>query len=84
MRTALITGLHEGDLVIDFGRNDSTTLRAYTPKGIDLVDIDPTGGKFHMYYPPHIKLIPDFFSYALLKKHFPESKAKVVTSFYVL
>lgn len=73
--------LRPGDLVIDIGSNDSTTLQAYPSKGIDLVGIDPTGVKFHKYYPAHIKLIPDFFSSALSKEHFPESKAKVITSF---
>lgn len=73
--------LREGDLVIDIGSNDSTTLQAYTASGPVLVGIDPTGIKFHSYYPPHIQLIPDFFSYALVKERFPEKKAKVITSF---
>jgi hypothetical protein len=73
--------LRQGDLVIDIGSNDSTTLQAYPSSGQILVGIDPTGVKFHNYYPPHIQLIPDFFSSALLKEHFPEQKAKVITSF---
>lgn len=73
--------LHKGDLVIDIGSNDSTTLQAYPSSGPDLVGIDPTGIKFHSYYPPHIQLIPNFFSSALVKEHFPKRKAKVVTSF---
>ena len=73
--------LSEGDLVIDIGSNDSTTLQAYPLSGPVLVGIDPTGTKFHNYYPPHILLIPDFFSAHLLNEHFPGQKAKVVTSF---
>lgn len=73
--------LHDGDLVIDIGSNDSTTLQAYPTSGPILVGIDPTGVKFHNYYPSHIKLIPDFFSSALLREQFPDKKAKVVTSF---
>jgi NDP-4-keto-2,6-dideoxyhexose 3-C-methyltransferase len=73
--------LLEGDLVIDIGSNDSTTLQAYPSAKITLVGIDPTGVKFHSYYPPHIQLIPDFFSSSLVKARFPEKKAKVVTSF---
>ena len=69
-----------GDLVVDIGSNDSTTLQAY-PTGPVLVGIDPTGAKFHSYYPAHISLIPDFFSAALLKERFPGKKAKVITSF---
>ena len=73
--------LRKGDLVIDIGSNDSTTLQAYPPSGPVLVGVDPTGVKFHSYYPPRIQLIPDFFSSALVKERFPGQKAKVVTSF---
>jgi NDP-4-keto-2,6-dideoxyhexose 3-C-methyltransferase len=72
--------VRDGDLVVDIGSNDSTTLQAY-PTGTVLVGIDPTGLKFRQYYPPHIQLIPDFFSAALLKSRFPGKKAKIVTSF---
>jgi hypothetical protein len=73
--------LRKGDLVIDIGSNDSTTLQAYPPSDSVLVGIDPTGIKFHNYYPSHIQLIPDFFSSALVQVRFPGQKAKVVTSF---
>lgn len=73
--------LHHGDLVIDIGSNDSTTLQAYPASGPVLVGIDPTGVKFHRYYPPHIQLIADFFSAALVQARFPGQKAKIVTSF---
>jgi C-methyltransferase C-terminal domain/Methyltransferase domain len=73
--------LHKGDLVIDIGSNDSTTLQAYPSSGLVLVGVDPTGIKFHNYYPPHIQLIPDFFTSALVKAKFPDQKARVVTSF---
>lgn len=73
--------LRDGDLVIDIGSNDSTTLQAYPSQGLSLVGVDPTGVKFHSYYPPHIQLIPDFFSSKLVKARFPGKKAKVVTSF---
>ncbi|MDI1270360.1 MAG: class I SAM-dependent methyltransferase [Polaromonas sp.] len=73
--------LRAGDLVLDIGSNDSTTLKAYPSEGLVLAGIDPTGIKFHAYYPKHIDLIPDFFSAALVKERFPGKKAKVVTSF---
>ncbi len=73
--------LNKRDLVVDIGSNDSTTLQAYPSDDFELVGIDPTGIKFSKYYPSHIQLIPDFFSSKLLKKHFPDKKAKVVTSF---
>lgn len=72
--------LRAGDLVVDIGSNDSTTLQAY-PTGPVFVGFDPTGTKFGSYYPAHIQLIPDFFSATLLKERFPGKKAKVVTSF---
>lgn len=68
------------DIVVDIGSNDSTTLQAY-PMGPALVGIDPTGVKFHTYYPEHISLIPDFFTADLFREHFPNKKAKVITSF---
>ena len=73
--------LEHGDLVVDIGSNDSTTLQAYPQSGPILIGMDPTGVKFRKYYPQHIELIPDFFSSALLKQRFPGKKAKVITSF---
>jgi hypothetical protein len=73
--------IEPGDLIVDIGSNDSTTLQAYPANIHTLVGIDPTGVKFSNYYPPHIQLIPDFFSSALLKERFPDKKAKVITSF---
>ncbi len=73
--------INPGDLVIDIGSNDSTTLQAYPNINLNLVGIDPTGKKFKSFYPSHIKLIPDFFSSNLVKQSFPNQKAKIVTSF---
>ncbi|MEI6300030.1 MAG: class I SAM-dependent methyltransferase [Betaproteobacteria bacterium] len=73
--------LRAGDLVVDIGSNDSTTLQAYPSTGPTLVGIDPTGVKFHNFYPGHIHLVPEFFSSALLKERFPGKKARIVTSF---
>jgi NDP-4-keto-2,6-dideoxyhexose 3-C-methyltransferase len=79
-RIRSLLALRAGDLVVDIGSNDSTTLQAY-PRDLTLVGIDPTGVKFHTCYPPHVQLIPDFFSSALLEQRFPGRKARVVTSF---
>jgi hypothetical protein len=73
--------LSSGDLIIDIGGNDSTTLQAYPKIGLDLISIDPTAEKFSEFYPKHIQLIPDFFSASLIKNKFGSKKAKVVTSF---
>lgn len=80
-RILKLIDLKAGDLVIDIGSNDSTTLQAYPSSGPTLVGVDPTGIKFQSYYPAHIELIPDFFSSALVNAKFPNKKAKIVTSF---
>ena len=68
-----------GDLVIDIGSNDGTTLNMY-PDTLKLVGIDPTSKKFKAFYKPHIQVIPEFFSSGLIKKLFGDKKAKIVTS----
>lgn len=71
--------LAEGDIVVDIGSNDATTLKAYSSSSIKRIGIDPTGNKFAKYYPPEISLIADFFSadaYRLLESR----QAKVITS----
>ena len=80
-RIGTLVELREGDLVVDIGSNDSTTLQAYGDRGLMLVGVDPTGAKFRDYYPDYVALIPDFFSAALVEERFPDRKAKVVTSF---
>jgi NDP-4-keto-2,6-dideoxyhexose 3-C-methyltransferase len=73
--------LRTGDVVVDIGSNDATTLKAY-PQGVhELIGIDPTGVKFAEYYPPHIRLIPEFFSAAMLREAIGDRRARVITSF---
>ena len=76
-----LVALKEGELVIDIGSNDSTTLQAYPSKGPLLLGVDPTGIKFHYCYPPHVQLLPDFFTAALIQENFPCKKARIITSF---
>ena len=45
-----------------------------------LVGIDPTGKKFSKYYPPHVALIPDFFSADAFQAAFPGKKSRIITS----
>ena len=73
--------LEPGDLVIDIGSNDATTLRAYPENNFQLVGIDPTGIKFSSYYPKEIALIAEFFSADVVAKTLSGKKAKVITSF---
>jgi NDP-4-keto-2,6-dideoxyhexose 3-C-methyltransferase len=81
-RIRSLIDLHPGDLVVDIGANDGTTLGHYPQEtALDLVGVDPTGSKFHQYYKPGVQLIPDFFSADLVETRFPGRKARVVTSF---
>lgn len=73
--------LSDGDIVIDVGSNDGTSLSTYPKNGLVLIGFDPTGIKFSKYYPKHIQLIPDFFSAKLFKTNYLGRKAKVITSF---
>lgn len=73
--------LNQGDLIIDIGSNDATTLKRYPKDNYKLVGIDPTGIKFSSYYPPEIGLIPDFFSAEAVKKATQGIKAKIITAF---
>jgi NDP-4-keto-2,6-dideoxyhexose 3-C-methyltransferase len=73
------TSLSDGDLVIDIGCNDGTTL-GFFPKSLRLVGIDPTSKKFAAYIPNNIDLITEFFSKHLVHQRY-QQKAKVITSF---
>ena len=71
--------LRPGDVVVDIGSNDATSLKAYKAHGIRRIGIDPTGKKFAEYYPENIDLIPEFFSATAYRTK--ESKpARIVTS----
>jgi NDP-4-keto-2,6-dideoxyhexose 3-C-methyltransferase len=73
--------ISSGDIILDIGSNDGTTLRQYDLPGCRLVGMDPTGSKFIDHYTADIELIPDFFNAATYKSRFGGEKAKVVTSF---
>ncbi len=68
-----------GDVVLDIGSNDCTTLKAYNVPGLVRFGIDPTARKFASYYPPEIKFVPDFFS-AKNYRSLTDRPAKIVTS----
>ncbi len=68
-----------GDVVLDIGSNDCTTLKAYSITGLTRIGIDPTGKKFAGYYPDDVKLVPDFFS-ADAYRSVCDKGARIVTS----
>jgi len=71
--------LKSGDVVLDIGSNDATTLKAYSTRGIKLIGIDPTGRKFSQFYTDNIKLVPDFFTAAAYRS-LESGPARIVTS----
>ena len=71
--------LKMGDVVLDIGSNDGTTLKAYSTPGIKRIGIDPTGKKFSQYYPADIRLVPDFFSSAAYRS-VENQPVKIVSS----
>lgn len=71
--------LDAGDIVVDIGSNDATTLKMYNTRNVRRIGIDPTGHKFSEYYPEDVTLVPDFFSrdsYRSVEK----GQAQLVTS----
>lgn len=71
--------LKPGDIVLDIGSNDATSLKAYTTPGLKRYGIDPTGEKFRQYYPDDVQLVPDFFSATNYRK-LSDKPASIVTS----
>lgn len=73
--------LRPGDLVVDVGANDGTTLGFYPESlALDLLGVDPTGKKFQQYYKPNIDLCADFFTAETLRKVRPGKSVRVLTS----
>jgi SAM-dependent methyltransferase len=68
-----------GDVVLDIGSNDGTTLKAYSRPGLRRVGIDPTIEKFRQFYPPPITAVADFFSADVYHK-VEQRRARIVTS----
>jgi hypothetical protein len=68
-----------GDVVLDIGSNDGTTLAHY-PESATLIGIDPSAAKFAKYYKAHIKPVPDFFSAETFLGASGGRRAKIITS----
>jgi NDP-4-keto-2,6-dideoxyhexose 3-C-methyltransferase len=75
-----LVSIEPGDVILDIGSNDSTLLRALHAPGASSIGMDPSGVKFREFYPPHIQLVPDFFSARRLCREVGNKKAKIVTS----
>ena len=76
----IISGVKEGDFVLDIGSNDSTFLRFYN-SNINRIGIDPTGKQFVKYYSNNIQLIPTYFTKHAVVSHLGEKvRFKCVSS----
>ena len=74
-----ISTVRPGDVVLDIGSNDGTTLAQY-PRTLTLVGIDPSATKFAKYYEPHITVVPEFFSAAGFLRTTGGQRARIITS----
>ncbi|PPD14882.1 MAG: methyltransferase [Methylobacterium sp.] len=71
--------LKPGDVVLDIGSNDATSLKAYSTPGLKRIGIDPSAEKFREYYNSDIRLVTDFFSAENFRST-GERGANIVTS----
>ena len=75
-----LSGLRDGDAVLDIGSNDGTTL-SFFPEGKVLpVGIDPTARKWRHYYRGDILVVPELFSAAGVRSAIGEKRLRVITS----
>lgn len=71
--------LQPGDIVLDIGSNDGTSLGFY-PAQSRRLGMDPSAEKFRKYYQPSVDLVVDFFSAKNFQKLHGAAKAKIITS----
>ena len=74
-----ISQLEKGDIVIDIGSNDGTSLKNYN-KDFILIGIDPTIKKLKKFYRKDIITISDFFSKNSVDRYLNKKKAKIITT----
>lgn len=71
--------LSAGDVVLDIGSNDGTTLSNY-PSSVTRIGIDPTSDKFRQFHPAGITAVADFFTADSFRRVAGDKKARIVTS----
>lgn len=74
-----LSDLKPGDVVVDIGSNDCTTLKSF-PNDVKRIGIDPTIKKFSEYYPEDIPYVADFFSEESYRSIEKDKNAKLVMS----
>jgi len=73
------SNLQNGDVVIDIGSNDGTSLSNYNKSNI-LIGIDPTIKKLKRFYRKDIITVPEFFDKTSIQKYLNKKKAKIITT----
>ena len=71
--------LAAGDVVLDIGSNDGTSLGFYPADTVRL-GIDPSAEKFRKYYHPGVQLVVDFFSANTFRQQLGDRKARIISS----
>ena len=74
-----IRPLQAGDIMLDIGSNDGTSLGFY-PADVTRAGFDPSAEKFRKYYPPGVQLVVDFFNAKTFQQRFGSKKAKIISS----
>ena len=72
--------LRAGDVIVDIGSNDATTLKSYRTPSLQRIGIDPTANKFREFYTDDISLVADFYSAEAFHSTCPGAKARIITS----
>ena len=72
-----------GDVVIDIGSNDGTTLGFYDAS-LTRIGIDPTAAKFGSFYSPGVVVVSDFFSSKVALNASEGKLARAITSFSMI
>lgn len=75
--------LKPGDIVVDIGSNDGTSLGFYS-SDLVRIGIDPTADKFRQYYPHEAIIIPTFFSSDLILNASNGKRANVISAFSMM
>ena len=75
-----LTGLSDGDIVVDIGCNDGTLLRSFRRRHLTLIGFEPAKNLIPFAEVGTTKIINDYFNLEGYRKNLGESKAKLITS----
>ena len=73
-----IVSIHDGDVIVDIGSNDSTMLQYYDSK-YRRIGVDPTGIQFKQFY-GDVELLPTYFTFENFTNKYGSIKCKIVSS----